>query len=404
MVMKSNKTRSCLTMLGIIIGISAVIILNSIGKGQIELIKEVFNEMGTNVIIIQKNRNYDSVKYSNFWFKAEDYDFLKKNPNVDKVSVLTSPNMVVVKPNDFNLPKDAYLQARTVNSDFFAVGNYKFLEGRNFSENEKNRFAVIEKKFADILFGSAEKALGKNISFHFQYWYDNTTIFNFTIIGVAESPTAKLEAMDEGGRLFTYLYIPSNIFEGMTRYAQKSGYYSIFCRLNDGVDLYKASPDIIDQLAKFEDVPNELITYTPIAEFMSRTNDSLKKANLIVGVVSGISLLVGGIGIMVIMLVTVTERTKEIGIRKAIGARNRDIMLQFLIESIVLTMSGGVIGVLVGCIGSQIAGYFTAVPPVIDLNIIIISVLVTILIGVIAGLYPAKKAADLNPIDALRHE
>jgi putative ABC transport system permease protein len=403
-LMKTAKLRTALTMLGIIIGISSVIVLTSIGKGQTKLLKEIFDKMGTNIIELSFNRNYNGPYKTSYIdrFKYDDYKIIEKNPNVVETAYDDWMNSVeIIKPANFKLPKNSRIQPKAASSSFFDMSNTEFVAGRNFSKDEINDFLIIGNGLASLMFGSPQNALGKQVYFKVMYRAQGK-ILKFTIIGVIQNPKLEIGKITGKSNYMQYLF-----YTPVHRYIDLRGwdfFVEMLCKIAPGVDLDKAGKQLADQACALKKVPENVFIYKIKSSSMKRSAEAIEKQNLYVALIAGISLFVGGIVIMNIMLFTVTERTREIGIKKALGAKKRDIISQFLFEASILSFIGGLIGIVVGCGGTLISGYFLSVPPVIDIKIILMSVIVSILIGIIFGLYPANKAANMDPVEALRKE
>jgi putative ABC transport system permease protein len=406
LMIRTAKLRSCLTMLGIIIGISAVIILTSIGKGQSALLRETFDKMGKNVLLIKTNKDYRG-KFpitSRNYFNEQDVIQIERNPNINMITPIQQlPDrfIKILNEKDFTLGEKCWLEFLGVSPNYMKMTDMKFLYGRNFSKNEKGNYVIIGDALAEKIFG-VKDAVGKKIELSIKVRKKVGRIKRtLIVVGVVQNPFVDMNKVFKGNWLRLQMFIPVEQFKSITGQSIMS---AIWCKIRTGIDLNSAGEQIVSEIANMKDSPKEIYMYRKMNEWMSNANKSVEKNNLFVALIAAISLLVGGIGIMNIMLVTVTERTREIGIRKAIGARNRDVLFQFLIEAVALTLTGGIVGIIIGIAGGKIIGSFMDVAPILDYTAVLVSTVVSIFIGIIFGLYPAKKAAELNPIEALRHE
>ncbi len=387
----SNKMRSLLTMLGIIIGVAAVIALMSIGYGVQESIKNDISRLGSNTITITpgtgRKPGVRAAAGSTQTLTYKDYQAIKNLPNITYAAPLVTNSYLLVNGN-----KNWNTRVYGCTTDYAALSSLSAQEGRFWTEKEYNaraRVAVIGKTVATGLFGE-EDPIGQKLRINGD---------PFTVIGLLEEKGYSF--MDQDDRVLCPF---STVQERMLHITY--------------VNNIVISSDSDSDLSQIEsDVTNLLRTRHRIAtgaedDFSIQNSQDLLKTmesttqtlTIFLGSIAAISLLVGGIGIMNIMLVSVTERTKEIGIRKALGATYRMIIVQFLIESITVSLAGGFLGVALG-VGiafliphiSELSTLLTAMP-------IVGSFVFSVLIGLIFGLYPAQKAAKLNPIDALHYE
>ncbi len=391
----NNKMRAFLTMLGIIIGVASVITMIAIGQGSKKSISDQISEMGSNIIMIYPGGErrggvrMDPTEMQTL--KVENYETLRDecvwlsgiSPNVSSSGQLISGNN--------NYPSSI----SGVGTDYLDIRQLKIEDGVMFTEadiHSSAKVCVIGRTIADNLFPDGGDPLGRTIRFN---------KVPFKVIGVLESKGYNSMGMDQDDivlapyttvmkRLLAVTYLEgifaSALSEDMTDYASDE----ITRILRREHKLKDTDPDDFDIRSTQE-----------LSEMLNTTTDLM---TTLLACIAGISLVVGGIGIMNIMYVSVTERTKEIGLRMSVGARGADILSQFLIESVLISITGGIIGVLVGC-GASIAVKFIAHWPVyIQTWSVILSFAVCTLTGVFFGWYPAKKASDLDPIDALRYE
>lgn len=384
MAMKSimgNKGRSALTMLGIVIGVASVIILTGIGGGATKEIKDQVAEMGTNRITVSMRRGMNSSRS----IKLKDMQqYLEDNPNlVSMMSPYITSQGITVKEGANNITTS--LDA--CDMDYETIGNLTVESGRFFTNNDidnRRKVCIVGTYIKEELFGGVDP-VGQQLKI-------NGTIFD--IIGMYEETDDSTEG--SGDDKITIPYTTATRF---LKNKNISTYY-----------FYAASDETVVQATN--DLKRFITTKLGTDEGFNVMNltsllDSLDEMTgvmtaMLAGIAS-ISLLVGGIGIMNIMTVSVSERTREIGIRKAIGARTTDILLQFLIESVVLSGLGGVIGILFGIFVGFICDKLT-LTFALQTNMVVLSFVFSLFVGIFFGLNPARKAARLNPIEALRSE
>ena len=393
---KANKMRSFLTMLGIIIGISSVILIMSLGNGAKNVITEEMAGIAAGQIALYTYDDTGSYQITN-----EDIEAIEAEVGgLNAVNAYMSADGVTsTKKGEFQV------MASGQRASYKVFSTTEILTGRYFNEQEYLSAApvcVIGEEDAIRLFGSAD-ILGKTIDV--TIW---GTEISFRIIGVEQ---AEKESMFT----FTYDNSPVSIYFPLTVFAQIYGvgfdtYYQIYLMAEDGADTAAITTQVVDLLERRHQCYGEdIYQYESFSDYMGTVNTVINTVTMLISLVAAISLVVGGIGVMNIMLVSVTERTREIGIRKALGAKTRSIMLQFLSESAIITMIGGLIGIVSGIAGAfLVAKIVASVNPKLAFtpSVSIVTVLATTLfssaIGLFFGIYPAKKAAKMSPIEALR--
>ena len=388
----ANKMRSLLTMLGIIIGVAAVIALVSIGvRSQIQ---DSISSLGSNLLMVYpgapRTPGVRPTADSQKTLKLEDYTTISHLQDIDMASpVSAGSSYVVIYTN-----KNWTTSVNGVNSDFQYINNWTVKSGRFITASQverRERVAVIGATVATNLFGT-EDPVGKDIRIK-----NNP----YKVIGVLESKGSGSFGNDQDD----VIYIPYTT--GMERLQGVDYLRMIYIKAKDGVDLDRLQTDVENILRVRHNIKNpELDDFNVrnMATIMATVEETTATMTLFLGAVAAISLVVGGIGIMNIMLVSVTERTREIGVRKALGATYRVIVMQFLIEAVVISLVGGAIGILVGIGASKLIGALTSMKTVISMGPILLSFGFSMAIGLVFGLYPARKAAKLNPIDALHYE
>ena len=389
----ANKMRSILTMLGIIIGVAAVIALVSIGNGVKQDIQNSISSLGSNLLMVMpgapRTPGVRPTAGSMKSLKVADYEAIAKLDGVKAVSPMTNGAYVVIYQN-----KNWTTSVSGVNADYLDVNNWTMKSGRFLSNKNiqnRERVAVVGKTVAKNLFGD-EDPVGAEI---------RVKNIPFRVIGVLNSTGSGAMGNDQDDMVI----IP----------------YKTAMERVDGIDylrmLYVVAEDEngIDRLQS--DIENLLrvrhgIKDTNLDDFNIQNMNSIMETmeettgtlTLFLGAVAAISLVVGGIGIMNIMLVSVTERTREIGIRKALGATYFVIVTQFLIEAVVISLMGGLIGIALGIGASKLISLASGMSTVISVPTIVLSFAFSMAIGLVFGIYPARKAAKLNPIDALHYE
>ena len=390
----SNKLRSILTMLGIIIGIAAVIVMISIGMGVRKNITDSIASLGSNMLIVTPNssnsRGMRAAAGSGKKLKLDDATAIKKRiKNIDYVAPTVSASYQVVNGNE-NWNTSVY----GVTPEYLQIRSLTVTSGSFISQadlDSRNRVAVIGSTVAGNLYGS-ENPVGKNIRVNNQ---------PFKVIGVLEKKGQASMGGDQDDVVLVPLTTAQERLMGIT-YIRS---INIQVSSSDKID------EVQDQVGTLLRQRHHLgigkeddFTINNMTSLMETMNSTTATLTLFLGSVAAISLLVGGIGIMNIMIVSVTERTREIGIRKALGATYRTIMTQFLIEAVIIGLIGGVLGIALGISLVEVFKKFAEVPPVITLAPILISFTFSVGIGLFFGIYPARKAARLDPIEALRYD
>ena len=404
--------RSVLTMLGIIIGIAAIIIIVSIiGAASAELKNEMVGDSTNNVNVALYEKNNDMYYYA----MEYDADTNGALSGVDKISdekfeqVKELPGIssaARVYSRDYGrlqikyLGKTAYAATYGIDEDYFAISERVLISGRLITDDDykkKNNVAVIDDSAANTLFKN-EEAIGKTVQVGNEL---------FTVVGVVMKVVDYSEVENLADYYMKTGFVDSSVYVPYTSWTDVVGYDDIqkmVIKVDDPDQIVSAATEAANVLNK--NLPTTDYEYK--SGSLTEDADSLKQITniasiLLIGIAS-ISLIVGGIGVMNIMLVSVTERTREIGLKKALGARRRVILGQFLTESVVLTSLGGLIGVLIGIGVSKLVGMVIEMPAVISVGAIAISVGFSMGIGIIFGLVPSIKAANLDPIEALRYE
>ena len=391
----NNKLRAFLTMLGIIIGVASVIAMLAIGQGSKKSIQQQISEMGSNMIMIhpgaemrggvrQDPSAMQTLKLENYEKLSEECTYLSGiSPNV------SSSGQLVAGAN--NYPSSV----SGVSMDYLTIRQLTVEQGEMFTENDIRTAAkvcVIGKTIVDNLFPDGSDPIGKVI---------RCNQIPFRVIGVLKSKGYNSMGMDQDDVvLATY----STVMKRLLAQTYLSGIFASALTEDMTDEAVDEITTILRREHKLKETDDDDFTIRTQQELSSMLNTTTDLMTTLLACIAGISLVVGGIGIMNIMYVSVTERTREIGLRMSVGAREVDILSQFLIEAILISITGGLIGVIIGCGASFMIKTIAHWPVFIQPWSVLLSFLVCTVTGVFFGWYPAKKAADLDPIDALRYE
>ena len=392
----NNKFRSFLSMLGIIIGVAAVIVMMSIGQGSKESIRQNISQMGTNIIMIRPgaDKGMGGVRQdpsSMQTLKVDDYEAIKKEAKyISHISPEVTASGQAINGNN-NTSTTLYGES----PEYLSIKQWEVTSGTEFTDEDIKKSAkvcLIGKTVVSELFGDGVDPVGKMIRFK---------SIPFRVIGVLKSKGYNSFGMDQDNLIITpYTTV-------MKRVSAQTYLSSINCSAlteemtDDAIDELTA---ILRQQHKLKDEADDDFTIRSQQEMMETMSSTMDTVTLILVVAAAFSLLVAGIGIMNIMLVSVTERTKEIGLRMSVGARGIDISNQFLIESIIISVTGGILGIGLGAILSFGATMLFSLPTSIPMWSIVVSFIVCTIIGVGFGYFPAQKAARMDPIEAIRYE
>ncbi len=418
----SNKMRAFLTMLGIIIGIGSVIAIFTVGDSLTLFVSSQMQELGANdvYVMVTERDNSDGSAFSPSSMSGittganiDDSNFISAdmiNDLCDKFSeeiyAINARHQIqdialVQKGN-----KSSNLAIMGTNAGYFITNKLNLLGGTGFNArdySEKRKVCIVSSKFVNDLYnGDNEKALGSEIEITL-----NSKSEAFTIIGIYDQTAT--QSMSSGSSMLSALsgtttaYIPIKTSFDLDRKEEKFYYFSVVT--NVGVE----SEQLAKRIGNFFDIyyknnRNYTIAAFNLSSMVSMLSDMLSTLTMAISIVAGIALLVGGIGVMNIMLVSVTERTREIGTRKALGAKNSSIRTQFIVEAMIICLIGGLLGIILGMILGSIASGALGYPAQASIKGMIISLMFSLSIGLFFGYYPANKAAKMNPIDALRYE
>ena len=391
----NNKLRAFLTMLGIIIGVASVIAMLAIGQGSKKSIQQQISEMGSNMIMIhpgaemrggvrQDPSAMQTLKLENYEKLSEECTYLSGiSPNV------SSSGQLVAGAN--NYPSSV----SGVSMDYLTIRQLTVEQGEMFTENDirtSAKVCVIGKTIVDNLFPDGSDPIGKVI---------RCNQIPFRVIGVLKSKGYNSMGMDQDD---VVLAPYSTVMKRLLAQTYLSGIFASALTEDMTDEAVDEITTILRREHKLKETDDDDFTIRTQQELSSMLNTTTDLMTTLLACIAGISLVVGGIGIMNIMYVSVTERTREIGLRMSVGARGVDILSQFLIEAILISITGGLIGVIIGCGASFMNKTIAHWPVFIQPWSVLLSFLVCTVTGVFFGWYPAKKAADLDPIDALRYE
>ena len=392
----NNKFRSFLSMLGIIIGVAAVIVMMAIGQGSKESIRQNIAQMGSNIIMIRPgaDKGMGGVKQdpsSMQTLKEEDYEAIKNEAKyVTYISPEVTSSGQCINGNN-NTSSTMYGES----TEYLDIKQWEITSGSVFSDEDIKKAAkvcIVGKTVVDELFPDGQDPIGKTIRFK---------SIPFRIIGVLKSKGYNSFGMDQDNLIIApYTTV-------MKRLTAQTYLSSINCSaitedMTD--DAISELTSILHEQHKIKDDGEDDFTIRSQQEMMETMSSTMDTVTLILVVAAAFSLLVAGIGIMNIMLVSVTERTKEIGLRMSVGARGIDISNQFLIESIIISVTGGILGIALGTLLSTSATLLFGLPTSVPMWSIVVSFIVCTIIGIGFGYFPARKAARMDPIEAIRYE
>ena len=409
--LRANKMRSLLTMLGIIIGIAAVIGILTVGNGLTGSITGSMSSLGaTNITVFlqEKAGGMGGMETLLGVASPEEEDLItdemlealrqRYGEAVAGISVSASAGSGVAR--DGRLYANVSLTG--INEEYLAVNNTDLLAGRTIRQEDldgRRSVCVVSDRLVENLYqGDADAALGDEVRVELNGEYQS-----FRIVGIYEYDASMSISFSAEEDVTTSLYIPITTANHLT--GSPEGYSTVTVQASAGTDSAAMAQSIREFLSRYyannEDYGVSAMAMSTMVESMSAIMDTLSIA---ISVIAGISLLVGGIGVMNIMLVSVTERTREIGIRKALGATNNDIRIQFVVESVIVCLIGGVIGILLGAVLGYVGSSLLSEACLPRPSYIALAVGFSMAIGVFFGYYPANKAARLDPIEALRYE
>jgi putative ABC transport system permease protein len=395
--LRTNKMRSFLTMLGIIIGIAAVIAMMAVGSGARHVISQQIASIGSNIILVLPGSTTSGGLRSGTGgaqtLTSDDVKaIITECPSVETAAPSTRSTALVVYGN---MNWSTVVMGTT--PELFTIREWGVASGRSIEQQDvesASKVCLMGQTVVENLFGS-EDPVGKVV---------RIKKVPFTVIGVLERKGQSPQGQDQDDSIFVPIRTAQR---NLARTLNQNMVGAVMVKAKSEDLLGKAEEEIrllLNQRHRITNSKEPDYSTRNLSEILAVAEQSSRAMSLLLGAVASISLIVGGIGIMNIMLVSVTERTREIGIRMAIGARRNDILLQFLTEAVLLTMIGGVTGIILGSAGAAIVSHLLDWPTLISIESVSIAFIFSAVVGIFFGFYPARKAASLNPIDALRYE
>lgn len=386
-----NKVRTFFTMLGVIMGIASVVLISSLGQGfQVKIISEIDN-IAKNFIEIGINNNSKKKLVRKEYFDDYDLNYIKTINNVRDVTLFYA---------DFEADEGRYVQIVGFNKEDFKYWQTELLLGRYFTEEEYNDPNTNSIMIDSLTYQKEylEKGIVNPIGLKYKL-KSNNKLKEYLIVGVFKNPAEYLFKISSGNSTISSFRVPKIIYSSRDT---KKLYKNLLVVVKDSKDISSTIKSINDYLKTKTD--REIYKIEASSKNVDQFNKILSLVTVMISLIAAISLVVGGIGVMNIMLISVTERITEIGLRKALGAKNKDIKRQFLIESAAITLVGGVIGIILGYLLAIAISIPLQIRPILTIKILIVSVIVSIVTGIFFGMYPANKASKLMPMEALRKE
>lgn len=391
----ANKMRSFLTMLGIIIGIASVIAILAVGNGATEEITRTFSDLGATTISLDAN----DPDQTGDLITDDDITILKDS--IDEINYISPTETTVGTLSSDMDSRQAVISYGTPDLQYLTqTMNASLIDGRYFNDidyEEAQDVIVIDEDAAEALFGRKD-VVGESVRVSVQQ-----AQMNLRIVGVVEGTFSDLQGSFDTSEIPLFVAMPQSTLSNQA--PQLANMDSVMIEVQATEQIEPVSNQVVRIMELRHDaVGDNIYNATNFLQALDQVNNVLDLFINFIAAVAGIALLVGGIGVMNIMLVSVTERTREIGTRKALGATTNIILVQFLMESIIISLIGGMIGLTIGIILSNIVASALNIVPVITLGSVALVLIFSSAVGIFFGIYPARKAANLNPIDALRYE
>jgi putative ABC transport system permease protein len=398
--LRLNAMRSFLTMLGIIIGIASVIVMVSVSSGAQKEVENFINSLGTNMLMVRPGADMFGGRRSSAGsaqpLRERDVAAIGNLDIVEGLSGSVNSSAPVIAEG-----KNWTTTIYGIHTDYPMVRGWVIEQGRNFTDREVKiggKVAILGQTVIKELFGEGASPLGSRI---------RIKNVPFTVIGILEEKGQASFGQDQDDVIFIPISTARLRVAGRQSRTVSDEVGTIMVKINNNVAMEEAQRDLEELLRVTRDIKpgaEDNFSVRNMAEFIRARNETENTLGLLLAATAAISLIVGGIGIMNIMLVSVTERTREIGLRLAVGARQRDILTQFLVEAITLCLIGSLFGVAIGVGAGAIIARLSEWPVLISVPTILIAMAAAAFVGIFFGFYPAQQASRMNPIDALRHE
>ncbi len=392
--LRANKLRSVLTMIGIIMGVFSVITIVAIGNATQSYVDSEFAKIGANILIVSYKT--DSLS-TNDMLASEDLKAISKGvKEIKNIGTNISRSGTIRLDN-----KTRNASINGISSQYKDIVPVDMAQGRMINEidnSTRSNVVVIDEEFAKANFGK-ENPIGQKL----KVTLGSGSTLRLRVVGVTKTEETPFGGMIDNENRPVSLTIPMTTLQSYYPDSDQFNYIYISVDEKDKTALKKIADDVIKTLEN-KHGNKDKYTIQFYSDFQDGLNTVLNVISSVLLVIAVITLIVGGIGIVNILLVSVTERIREIGVRKALGARKRDIVIQFITESIILTGISGVIGIILGILGGFIISSLVKIPPVLNIQVIVLAFLGSIALGLLFGVYPAKRAADLDPIESLRYE
>jgi putative ABC transport system permease protein len=379
-------------MLGIVMGVFSIITIMALGSATENYMNAQFEKIGANTISIgYKNYNVDKKD----WLSLKDMDYIKEAaPEIKNISTNIQRSGTVRVGEKTKSAVVLGVSSQFKNFSLIEMKSGRFIN--DFDVSKRTKTVVVDEQFVKKFFKEGQDIVGETISLK-----TGSGTVNVKVIGVMSSGDSMFEGLMDSDMVPAILYMPITTVQSL--YPNSDRLDSISVSLVDKNKLRDVGNKIVDYLEMKHGVKDVYLAQNS-ADIQAAIGDVLGVVSNILLVIAIITLIVGGIGIVNILLVSVTERIREIGIRKALGAQKKDIILQFITESILMTGISGMLGILLGILAGAIIAALIKIPPTVDLKVIILAFFGSVALGLIFGVYPAKRAADLDPIESLRYE
>lgn len=390
--LKSNKLRSILTMLGIVMGVFSIITIMALGSATESYMNAQFEKIGANTVSISYKNMTVEKKH---WLTLEDMDYVKKvAPEIKNIATYIQRTGSLRVGSE---TKDAVIlgvSSQYKNFDLIEMKYGRFIN--DFDVSKRMKSVIVDELFVKKFFKEGQDIVGETITLK----TSSGSSVNLKVIGVKSSGDNMFEGLMESDMIPAIIYMPITTVQSLYNSERLD---SISVSLVDKSQLRDVGKKIVNSL-ELKHGGEDLYIAQNSADVQKAIGDILDVVSSILLAIAIITLIVGGIGIVNILLVSVTERIREIGIRKALGAQKRDIVMQFITESIIMTGISGLMGIFLGVVSGGVISSLISIPPIVDFKVITLAFLGSVALGLIFGVYPAKRAADLDPIESLRYE